>query len=125
MVNIPEQEFVDKINTLAGQPLEKIDHDQAAPPVATTEPPEWMTAVDETQIKWVDVLSGDENLADPMPPINIAVNALKPGEVIGIKHKWQPQPFFDIWQTRGFEYWTREMDADEWHIFVRRPKETT
>ncbi|CAN5348599.1 hypothetical protein BH11CYA1_BH11CYA1_45650 [soil metagenome] len=121
MVNIPEQEFVDKINLLAGLPLEKIDANLAPPPVACTNPPEWMSEIDDTKIKWVDVLLGDENLEDPMPPINIAVNGLKPGEVIGIKHKWEPQPFFDIWHKRGFEYWTQQVAADEWHIFVRRP----
>ncbi|MBS2009921.1 MAG: DUF1858 domain-containing protein [Cyanobacteria bacterium SZAS TMP-1] len=123
MVKIPEQEFVDKINTLAGLPLEKIEPNRDEPPISSQEPPEWMDAVDESQISWIDVLPGDEKLVDPMPPINIAVNALKPGEVIGIKHKWQPQPLFDIWELRGLNYWTRKMDADEWHIFVRRPKE--
>lgn len=121
MLNIPEQEFLNKINTLAGQPLEQAV--QTEMPISPMAPPAWFERVDEKQIKWVDVLPGDEKLEDPMPPINIAVNGLKAGEVLGIKHKWQPQPLFDIWSKRGFEYWTRKMDADEWHIFVRRPKE--
>lgn len=124
MVNIPEQEFLDKMNTLAGQPLEKADQAQKQVPVSPVAPPDWLGGLDEKQIKWVDVLPGDETLEDPMPPINIAVNALMPGEILGIKHKWQPQPLFDIWSKRGFEYWTRKMDADEWHIFVHRPKES-
>ena len=121
MVNMPEQEFLDKINSLAGLPLEKIEANLAAPPLASKEPPTWMAEVDVTQIKWVSVLLGDENLEDPMPPINIAVNALAPGEVVGIKHKWEPQPLFDIWHMRGFEFWTKQVAADEWHIFVKRP----
>lgn len=125
MVNMPEQELLDKINALAGQPLEVVDQSRPAPPTSPVQPPPWMGAVDEKQIKWVDVLHGDETLADPMPPINIAVNDLRPGQVIGIKHKWQPQPLFDIWHSRGFEYWTRKMSDDEWHIFVHCPKETT
>jgi hypothetical protein len=124
MVKIPEQEFVDKINSLAGQPLQKIDASREAVPSAPDEKPAWMDGVDEALIQWVDVLLGDEALADPMPPINIGVNKLSPGQVIGIKHKWQPQPFFDIWHSLGLEYWTRQMSHDEWHIFVYRPNKS-
>ncbi|MBU6453877.1 MAG: DUF1858 domain-containing protein [Cyanobacteria bacterium REEB67] len=122
MVNIPDQEFLDKINSLAGQPLEKIRDSLAAVPTSSEQPPVWMADLGEAQIKWVDVLPGDQKLDDPMPPINIAVNALRPGEVIGIKHKWQPQPLFDIWELRGLQYWTQKIDTDEWHIFVHRPE---
>jgi hypothetical protein len=80
-----------------------------------------METVDENKIQWVDVLAGDEKLLDPMPPINIGVNSIKPGEVLGVKHKWEPQPLFDIWQARGFEFWSKQIGPDEWHIFVYKP----
>lgn len=123
MAKIPEQDFLDNINTLAGQPLELVDPNGAPLAVSPEQAPSWMEMIDEKQIPWVNVLIGDERLDDPMPPINTAVNALKPGEVVGIKHKWEPQPLFDIWDLRGFEYWTRKVSADEWHIFVHKPQE--
>lgn len=121
MAGIPEQELLDNINRLAGQPLEAVDHDRAPVKVSTSQAPYWMESVDEKKIGWVDVLEGDERLDDPMPPINTAVNALKLGEVVGIKHKWEPQPLFDIWDMRGLDYWTRQVSPDEWHIFVHKP----
>jgi hypothetical protein len=121
MAGIPEQELLDIINRLAGQPLEVVDPNRAPLKGSPSQAPSWMASVDEKQISWVDVLDGDERLADPMPPINIGVNALKPGEVIGVKHKWEPQPLFDIWDMRGLDYWTRQVSDAEWHIFVHKP----
>jgi hypothetical protein len=122
MVGIPEQEFIDKMNELCGLPLEKVDSTKAALPSSEAEPPRWMDDIDENTLVWVDVLARDEKLDDPMPPINIAVNALKPGDTLGVKHKWQPQPLFDIWQGRGLEFWSCKMSEDEWHIFVHKPQ---
>ncbi len=34
---------------------------------------DWMDGVDESKIRWADVLKGDEVLADPMPPISTVV----------------------------------------------------
>ncbi|HEY9716927.1 MAG TPA: DUF2249 domain-containing protein [Trichormus sp.] len=121
MVGVPEQEFVDKINALAGLPRETVSSTQSPPPASATQMPPWMETVDENKIQWVDVLAGDEKLLDPMPPINIGVNSIKPGEVLGVKHKWEPQPLFDIWQARGFEFWSKQIGPDEWHIFVHKP----
>lgn len=123
MVKMPEQQFIDKINELAGLPRELVD-EAAAPGTSAHEVPPWFNAVDESRIVWIDVLRGDVKLEDPVPPINVAVNALAPGEVVGIKHIWEPQPLFDIWDARGFDYWTRRVGSDEWHIFVHRPDES-
>ncbi len=123
MTGIPEQDFVDKINQLAGLPQESA-HDGAGEvdelPASFSEPPEWLTGADEEKIRWVDVLSIDDQSGDPMPPINVAINTSKPGDIIGIKHRWEPQPFYDIWHTRGFEFWAHQEGPEEWHIFVRR-----
>jgi hypothetical protein len=120
MLNIPEQEFIDKINQLAGLPPETIA-DAQSPSQSEESVPAWLEHVNEAEIRWVDVLEGDEKLLDPMPPINIVVNAMKPGEVIGVKHKWEPQPLFDIWEKRGLKFWSTQTGRDEWHIFVHRP----
>lgn len=119
MVNIPEQDFVDKINDLAGIPREHVG-DEPEPPVSHQQIPDWMHKINEEEIVWVDLLADDELLKDPMPPINIAISKLPPGGTLAIKHKWEPQPLFDIWEMRGFQYWTRQMGHNEWHIFVHK-----
>jgi hypothetical protein len=116
-----EQELLDHINKLAGLPLEKVDPNRPEPVQDEKHMPEWMTNLDQDKIKWANVLEGDEQLADPMPPINKVVNQLSPGEVVGIMHKWQPQPLFDIWEMRGLDFWSKQVGPDEWHIFVHKP----
>jgi hypothetical protein len=91
-------------------------------PASPSEPPLWLDGVDLEKIRWVDVTPIDEQLGDPMPPINVAINTAKAGDVIGIIHKWEPQPFYDIWHARGFEFWSKNVGPDEWHIFVFRAR---
>ncbi len=123
MVGMSESEFVAKINALAG-----LDNDtegsatRASLPVSQAETPDWLNGVDLEQIKWVDVTPIDAVLGDPMPPINIAVNTSKPGDVVGIKHMWEPQPLYDIWHARGLRFWSQQISPDLWHVFVFKPK---
>jgi uncharacterized protein (DUF2249 family) len=60
-------------------------------------------------------------LGDPLPPIVVAIKNLPPGGVIGIKHHWEPQPLYDIWQKMQLEWFTRQAGPEEWHIFVYKP----
>lgn len=124
IAGIPERQLLRKVNELAGRPYndQPDADDRATLPVSAKEAPAWMTSVKPDEIIWVDCLPIDEEFGDPMPPINIAVNQSKPGDVVGIKHKWQPQPLFDIWDLRGFEFWTEHQADDTWHIFVHKPK---
>ena len=122
MTKTDEQQLLDRINTLAGLPLEQVDPNRADPVHAEETMPNWMNGIDESKITWANVLEGDEVLADPMPTINKVVNALKPGGVVGVKHKWQPQPLFDIWDMLGLHFWTKKIGPDEWHIFVHKPE---
>jgi hypothetical protein len=124
MVGLTESDFVAKINELAGLPDHSDFNEQAAAhlPVSPVEAPAWMHGVDFNQIAWVDVTPIDAVLGDPMPPINIAVNAAKPGEVVGIKHMWEPQPLYDIWSARGFQFWAKQINDDLFHVFVFKPQ---
>lgn len=126
IAGVSEAEMIAKIHELAGLPTDNHHAEmqsETALPQSSKEPPEWMNGVDLTQIKWVDLTPIDEVLADPMPPINIAVNTSKPGDVVGIIHRWEPQPLYDIWQSRGFEFFAQQVEPEQWHIFVYRPKE--
>lgn len=99
----------------------------AAPsvPQSPQEPPDWMAEVAEEKLHWVDLLSIDHVLGDPMLPVNLAVRGMQPGEVIGIRHRWGPQPLYDIWQKMGIEWYSRQVRATAgaaaWHIFVHKP----
>lgn len=123
MVGMPETELVNKIHEIAGVTdavsSDEIEHEEL--PHVPKEKPAWMIDCNTNAIQWVDVTPLDAHLGDPMPPINIAVNTSKPGDIIGIKHMWEPQPLFDIWHARGFEFWTEQIDPDLWHVYVYHP----
>lgn len=123
MVGISTKDLVEKIHQIAGinEKYKKVAEAEVELPVSAKEPPEWLWKADPDSIKWVDVLPIDEVSGDPMPPINIAVNQSEHGQIVGIKHKWEPQPLYDIWHQRGFEFWSHQESPEEWHIFVYRP----
>ncbi len=66
----------------------------------------------------------DDAFEDPLPPIMAAWKALRPTEVMGIKHRWEPQPLYDVWEKLGLRYWALQTAPDLWHIYLYRPKET-
>ena len=58
---------------------------------------------------------------DPLPPIEVVIKNTPPGGVIGIKHRWEPQPLYVIWQKMQLEWFARQAGPAEWHIFVYKP----
>jgi Uncharacterized conserved protein (DUF2249) len=70
----------------------------------------------------LNLLPIDETLdADPMPPISRAIKQLAKEDVLLIKHKWEPQPLYDIWSKLGYlEWYAEQVGADEWWIWVKR-----
>jgi hypothetical protein len=77
--------------------------------------------VDLETIPWVDVVPIDAVGGDPFPPISLAVRQLESGGVLGIRHRWQPQPLYDIWGKMDLEWFPQRIGPDEWYIFVHRP----
>ena len=41
--------------------------------------------------------------------------------MLGIRHRWEPQPLYDIWAKMDLEWFAQQIGADEWYIFVHRP----
>lgn len=84
--------------------------------------PAWVAQANVETIVEVDLLPLDEALnADPMLPVITAVKALQPGQALRIKHKWEPQPFYDVWSKMGqMEWFAQQIGPDEWWIWVRR-----
>jgi len=127
MVGMPVAELVTRLNEIAGLPNESAEHENTDHesnadidlPKSPTEAPRWYEDANKDKIIWVDVTPIDLKHGDPMPPINIAINGSKAGDIIGIKHMWEPQPFYDIWHARGFKFWSQQQGPDLWHIFVQ------
>lgn len=56
-----------------------------------------------------------------MIPVMREVKALPAGEVLLVKHRWEPQPFYDVWtKMGGLEWFAEQIRGDEWRIWVRR-----
>ncbi|MEE8107196.1 MAG: DUF2249 domain-containing protein [Planctomycetota bacterium] len=80
--------------------------------------PDWVT---ESPAQTVDLLDSDERLdADPMNPIMRAMKTAEPGEVVLIKHKWEPQPLYDIWDKIGVAHCATQVGPEEWWVYIRR-----
>ena len=84
--------------------------------------PAWLSAIASNSVRTVNLLPADERLdSDPLPPVITAMRGLAPGEVLRIRHKWEPQPFYDLWRRMGgFTWWAEQRGPDEWWIWVRR-----
>jgi uncharacterized protein (DUF2249 family) len=121
MARVPESEFLARLAQMSGSDVPSHDDPPEEVPQSPASPPNWMQGVSETSLHWVDVLPIDDVLGDPMLPINIAVRGMELGEVIGIRHRWEPQPLYDIWQKMGLEWYAQQAKEDEWHIFVHKP----
>ena len=76
----------------------------------------------EEPVAIVDLLASDARLdADPMSPIMRAMKAAAPGEVVLIKHRWEPQPLYDIWDKIGVAHCATQVGTDEWWVYIRVP----
>lgn len=120
MVGRPVEEILAHIATLAD--VEIVPVDEKTHPQSPSEVPDWVENADPEQITVVDLLPIDATLdADPFPPVSLAVKKLAAGEILLIKHKWEPQPFYDVWSQMGNLVWYAEaISADEWWIWVKR-----
>ncbi|MDR3615307.1 MAG: hypothetical protein P4L53_17240 [Candidatus Obscuribacterales bacterium] len=123
MAGIKEVEIVARVNEIAGLPIDlsapSSHHEQL--PGSPADKPGWLIHAAPEEIIWVDLIPTDEVLGDPMPTVSTAINTMKHGSIVGIKHKWEPQPFYDIWYARGFDFWAEKINKDLWHVFVFRP----
>ncbi|MBV9580434.1 MAG: hypothetical protein JO057_17775 [Chloroflexi bacterium] len=120
IAGVSEQRLVDDLTLLAnGQTPEAPQSVTAASELRTV--PDWLQGVDPTTIQWVDVVPIDAVGGDPFPPISLAVRQLEPGGVLGIRHRWEPQPLYDIWVKMNLEWFAQPVGDSEWYIFVHRP----
>ncbi len=84
--------------------------------------PDWIPTNEANIEQEVDLLPIDETLdTDPMRLVAPAIKALPPNDILRVRHKWEPQPFYDVWSKMGNIVWFAEQKSDdEWWIWVRK-----
>ncbi len=83
-------------------------------------PPDWISG-DISAV--VDLLESDDRLdTDPFVPLFPVINHAQEGDVILLKHRWQPQPLYDVWQKIGIKYFSTKVAEDEWWIYILKGK---
>ncbi len=120
MARVPVTELLDYIGALGDVTVEYDQRHQ--PPQSPQEPPHWLTALNTGEIQTIDLLPLDDELAgDPMLPVAKGVKLLSPDETLLVKHRWEPQPLYDVWyKTGGIEWFSKQVEEDEWWIWVHR-----
>lgn len=121
MAGMPVGELLEGVAALGGVAVKDERREQPLPQ-SPEEEPLWVSETDPAKIRTVDLLPLDDALeADPMLPVMREIKALFPGEVLLIKHRWEPQPFYDVWTKMGnLEWFAEQVGDDEWRILVRR-----
>lgn len=116
-----QEELLERIAALGGVGMET-GHPERPVPQSPKEAPPWVADAASQGASTVDLLPLDEALdGDPMPPVMRAVKALAPGEVLLVKHRWEPQPFYDVWSRMGdLEWFAERVGDEEWRIWVCR-----
>lgn len=118
MAGVPLDHMLARIAELGGV---TVDPSAVAPalPRSPHAKPDWTA---QTPAADVDLLPLDDALdADPLPPVIDAIKKLAPGEVMRFRHRWEPQPFYDVWTKMGnLEWFAEQIGPDEWWIWVRR-----
>lgn len=121
MAKVSENKFVNHLNQLAGSDAPALDENETPSdvPQPPQERPAWLVSGSPSRV--VDVMEIDNNSGDPMPPIMTASRRLQPGEFALLKHRWEPQPLYDIWHKTGLKWFTEQVQPMEWHIYIYRP----
>ena len=121
MAGVPVGELLEGVAAL-GDVAVNHEHREHPLPQSPEEAPLWVSETGPANARAVDLLPLDDALdADPMPPVMREVKALSPGEVLLIKHRWETQPFYDVWDKMGgLEWFAERVARDEWWIWVRR-----
>lgn len=126
MAEVPLRQLLEGLSALKeGSVIEGLDDDGAASNSSAdkspVQAPQWMEGIAPQSLHQINVLPIDDVLGDPFPPISLGFKWMQPGEVVLLLHRWEPQPLYDIWQKMGLEWFTRQVSADEWHIYIHKP----
>ena len=123
MTGISEHQLLQELAALdAGREYSRPQTEESVElPQSPTAPPHWMDGIEIESLHQVNVLPIDDFLGDPFIPISIAFKRMQPRGVVLLRHRWEPQPLYDIWRKIGLEWFARQVAEDEWHIFIYKP----
>ena len=125
MVDKPVEEIIQGIYDAAK--MKRKDHivyddNSSSLPTNPVEPPAW---VNNEVVAIIDLLESDERLdTDPFVPLFPALKHAAVGDLILLKHKWEPQPLYDVWQKLGVAYYAQQKSEDEWWIYLQKSRES-
>ncbi|MGE3385025.1 MAG: DUF2249 domain-containing protein [Pyrinomonadaceae bacterium] len=96
------------------------EYSDTNPPI---KPKEIATVRDDAQnVVFVDLMKQADERRDPMPAIAKGLISLKgPGDVLLLRHPFDPIPLRDMFARRGFESWAEERKPGNWFIYFFRP----
>ncbi len=77
---------------------------------------------DDPNVVFVDLMPQADEKLDPMPAIAKGLVSLKrPGEILLLRHPFDPIPLRDMFARRGFGSWAEERKLGDWFIYFYRP----
>lgn len=122
MVDMPVEELINGIYKAAGMKTAVSPQPSSPPlPANPSQPPDWVTGDVATVI---DLLEGDERLdVDPFVPLFPAIKHINVGDVLLLKHKWHPQPLYDVFQKLDVAHYAVQKSDNEWWIYLRKGRE--
>jgi uncharacterized protein (DUF2249 family) len=57
---------------------------------------------------------------EPFGAIMAALEDLSADESLRLVNSFEPEPLYGVLTERGYTYETEQVDADEWHVHIRR-----
>jgi hypothetical protein len=122
MAGISEADLLGRIHRLTGDASAAPPESDGAPvPASPRERPDWLAGIGDDDIAWIDVIQLDDTQGDPLPTIIAAWKAMEPGDTMGIMHRWEPQPLYDVWAKVGLQFYSQRVAPDLWRIYLHKP----
>ncbi len=122
MLGMSVESLIEGIYAAAGMKLESVTFSPSPPlPTNPDQPPDWFTG---DVVTIIDLLEGDERLdVDPFVPLFPAIKHIEVGDVILLKHKWHPQPLYDVFLKLDVAHYAIQKSPDEWWIYLRKGRD--
>ena len=126
MTRTPIMEMLMRIHEIAGSPLTAMEKKELGTRLTNAAAGD-LPHNPDTASEWirqeiavvVDLLESDVQLdADPILPIMKSLKNLAAGEIMLVKHRWEPQPLYDIWSKQGVDHYAEQKSAEEWWIYL-------